>query len=72
MQLMQLIHPQQTHLSLAYFTERLLYCPIDWDKLDFDLAHYRAFVSLVHPSFKDKALVKANKSILNGGVRYVS
>ena len=42
--------------------------PIDWKKLDFDQAHYRAFTSLVHPSFKDKELVAANKSLLRGGV----
>jgi hypothetical protein len=42
--------------------------PINMAHLNFDLAHYYAFRSLVHPDFKDKKMVKKQRSLLQGGV----
>lgn len=52
-----------------YLEDHRVY-PIVLSDLNFDLAHYYAFRSLVHPDFKDKRMVKKHRSLLQGGVAF--
>jgi hypothetical protein len=40
--------------------------PIEIDDLNFELAHYEAFNSLVHRDFRDKTIINKYKSLLKG------